>query len=54
MPIPITADLVGATASVVVPVVGLAVAYLRLAMSHAIQGLKLDLIKDLNGTYIRR
>jgi hypothetical protein len=46
--------LIATTAAVVVPVTGLAVAYLRLAMSNTIRGLKLDLIKDLNGTYIRR
>lgn len=50
----LTSELITTTAAVVVPVTGLAVAYMRLAMSNAIRGLKLDLIKDLNGTYIRR
>lgn len=50
----LTAEQIGATAAVVVPVAGIAVGYMRLAMSNAIRGLKLDLIKDLDGNYIRR
>lgn len=50
----LTAEQIGATAAVVIPVAGIAVGYMRLAMSNAIRGLKLDLIKDLDETYIRR
>ena len=52
--ISLTAELVGSTAAVVVPVAGLAVAYMRLAMSNSVRGLKLDLMKELNGTYTRQ
>jgi predicted O-methyltransferase YrrM len=45
---------VGVIAAVVIPVAGAAAGYMRLAMSNAIRGLKLDLTKELNGTYIRR
>ena len=37
----LTAEQIGATAAVVVPVAGIAVGYMRLAMSNAIRGLKL-------------
>lgn len=50
----LTSGLIGAIATVVIPVAGLAVAYMRLAMSNALRGLKLDLIKELNGTYTRK
>ena len=50
----LTSELVATMAAVVIPVTGVAVAYMRLTMSNAIRGLKLDLIKELNGTYTRR
>lgn len=50
----LTSELVATTAAVVIPVAGLAVGYMRLSMSNAIRGLKLDLIKELNGTYTRK
>lgn len=54
MGVPLTSELIGSVAAVVVPVAGLAVAYMRLSMSDTVRGLKLDLMKELNGTYIRR
>lgn len=50
----LTTGLIGAIATVVVPVTGLAVTYMRLAMSNAIKDLKLDLVTTLNGTYTRK
>lgn len=54
MAVPTITELIGATAAVVVPVAGLAVAYMKLFVSNSVRGLKLDLIKELNGIYVRR
>jgi hypothetical protein len=54
MAIPLTAELVGATAVVIVPVVGAAVAYMRLYVGRIMAILSLNLNEKLNGTYTRK
>lgn len=57
----LTAELVGATAAVVVPVAGLAVGYMQLYVSSRLKDMRISMgkdreefIKGLNGTYVRK
>ena len=54
MPIALTAEMIGATAVVVVPTVGAAVAYLRLYVSRSITAFHLELIQNLNAAYTKK
>lgn len=54
MPISLTTELIGATAVVVVPTVGAAVAYLRLYVSKSITSFHLELVKDMSNGYMKR